>query len=160
MIHWLMANVVCPFFGTIAFAVMFNVPKRFYMSCGVIGTLGWLVYCVAVQPTSAPVASFFGTFVVVLISRMLTVRMKCPITMFMIPGIFPLIPGASVYYMAYDLVMSETKQAGQSGFLALKIAFGIVLGIVAGVSFPREIFTMEYWRNRRQNRKENKKQKA
>lgn len=149
MIHWLVVNVVCPFLGTIAFAVMFNVPKRFYTSCGVIGTLGWLVYCITVRPTSPAIASFFGTLVVVLISRVMTVRMKCPITMFMIPGIFPLIPGASVYYMAYDLVMSETKQAGQIGFVALKIAFGIVLGIASAVSIPREVFSIEYWRNRK-----------
>ena len=67
----------------------------------------------------------------------------------MIPGIFPLIPGASVYYMAYDLVIGETREAGQSGFLAIKIAFGIVLGIVSAVSIPREVFGGDYWRGRR-----------
>lgn len=149
MLNWFVVNVVCPCLGTVAFAVMFNVPKRFYVSCASIGTLGWLMYCALVQSTSPAIASFFASFTVVLISRVLTVRMKCPITMFVIPGIFPLIPGASVYYMAYDLVISETEQAGQSGFLALKIAFGIVLGIVSAVSIPREVFGGDYWRQRK-----------
>lgn len=75
-------------------------------------------------------------------------RMKCPITMFMIPGVFPLVPGASVYYMAYDLVIGKTGEAGESGLLALKIAFGIVLGITFAVSVPREAFDGDYWRER------------
>ncbi|MCI8582404.1 MAG: threonine/serine exporter [Dorea sp.] len=152
MLDWIIVNVICPCLGTVAFAIMFNVPKRFYVSCGIIGTLGWLVYCAAVKPTSPSMASFFASLTVVLISRVLTVRMKCPITMFLIPGIFPLIPGASVYYMAYDLVIGETREAGQSGFLAIKVAFGIVLGIVSAVSIPREVFGGDYWRERKTKR--------
>ncbi len=149
MLNWIVVNVICPCLGTVAFAIMFHVPKRFYVSCAVIGTLGWLVYCVMINPTSPAIASFFASLTVVLIARVLTVRMKCPITMFIIPGIFPLIPGASVYYMAYNLVISETGEAGKSGFLALKTAFGIVLGIVSAVSIPREVFGGDYWRDRR-----------
>ncbi len=149
MLNWIVVNVICPCLGTVAFAVMFNVPKRFYVSCGIIGTLAWLVYCASLKPTSPAMASFFASLTVVLISRVLTVRMKCPITMFLIPGIFPLIPGASVYYMAYDLVIGETREAGQSGFLAIKVAFGIVLGIVSAVSIPREVFGLDYWRGRK-----------
>lgn len=150
MLNWIIVNVICPCLGTVAFAVMFHVPKRFYISCATIGTLGWLVYCAVVKGTSPAIASFFASLTVVLISRVLTVRMKCPITMFVIPGIFPLIPGASVYYMAYNLVINETREAGQSGFLALKIAFGIALGIVSAVSIPREVFGMDYWRARKE----------
>lgn len=145
MIKWLIANVICSYVGTITFAVLFRVPKRFFNSCGIIGTLGWLVYCGMVNFVSAPMASFCGTFVVVLISRLLTVPKKCPITMFLIPGIFCLIPGASVYYMAYNLVIGDTKEAGSMGFMALKIAFGIVFGIVSVISIPKEIFDRDRW---------------
>ncbi len=150
MMHWFIANIVCSFLGTIAFAILFNVPRRFYLSCGVIGTLGWVVYCIALPHSSAPIASFFGSLTVVLISRFLTVPMKCPITMFLVPGIFPLIPGASVYYTAYELVINDTEKAGESGFMALKIAFAIVFGIITVVSIPRDVFNPAYWRIRRQ----------
>lgn len=155
MIHWFIANIVCSFFGTIAFAILFNVPRRFYLSCGLIGTFGWVVYCIAVPHTSMPIASFLGSFTVVLISRILTVPMKCPITMFLVPGIFPLIPGASIYYMAYDLVINDTEKAGESGFMALKIAFAIVFGIISVVSVPREVFSPGYWKKRQQNESKN-----
>lgn len=146
MIGWIAANVICPYVGTVGFAVMFHVPRRFYRSCGVISLFGWLTYCAALHWTSVPIASFFGTLVVALIARLLTVPMKCPITMFLIPGLFTLLPGASVYYMAYNLVIGDTKEAGQMGFMALKIAFGIVFGIVSVVSIPREVFDRDRWK--------------
>ena len=32
------------FIGTVAFSVLFSVPRRFYVSCGVTGSIGWAVY--------------------------------------------------------------------------------------------------------------------
>ena len=98
MMHTVM-NVICSFMGTIGFAVMFNVPMRFYLCCGFTGTAGWMAYYAIVNgDMSAVTASFFGTLAVVLISRILTVLMKCPITIFLVPGIIPLVPGAGIYY--------------------------------------------------------------
>lgn len=111
-------------------------PRRYYVAGGVTGTAGWLVYIWIEGYSSAAMASFAGALVVVFISRMLTVKMKCPITVFLISGIFPLVPGARVYYTAYYLVTGQTGLAGQSGLEALKIAFAIVLGIVLVVSIP------------------------
>lgn len=149
MILQLFTNIICPFIGTIAFAVLFNVPKRYYISCGFTGTMGWVVYCLTVGQTSSAVASFFGALVVVLISRILTVKMKCPITIFLVVGIFPLVPGANVYYTAYYLVTDQLKEAAQKGIDSIKIAFAIVLGIVFIVSIPREFFRVSYWKYRR-----------
>ena len=152
----ILLNFFCAFFGTIGFAVMFNVPKRFYISCGTTGAMGWIVYCLAVEHASAAVSSFFGALVVVLISRMLTVWLKCPITIFMISGIFPLVPGAGVYYTAYYLVTGQLGEAAQRGIGAVKVAFAIVLGIVFIVSIPREFFQPLYWKKRWKLRKASK----
>ena len=144
----ILLNFFCAFFGTIGFAVMFNVPKRFYISCGTTGAMGWIVYCLAVEHASAAVSSFFGALVVVLISRMLTI--------FMISGIFPLVPGAGVYYTAYYLVTGQLGEAAQRGIGAVKVAFAIVLGIVFIVSIPREFFQPLYWKKRWKLRKASK----
>lgn len=148
MVENFLFNFVCPFLGTVAFSILFNVPKRFYFSCGLVGAMGWVMYCVTVGYTSAAVASFLGSLVVVLLSRILTVRMKCPITIFLISGIFPLVPGAGVYYTAYYLVMNQLAEAAHRGLGAVKVAFAIVLGIVLIVSIPREFFQPRYWKKR------------
>ncbi len=144
MIHSFIMHVVCPFMGTIGYAILFNVPKRFYLCCGLTGTAGWLMYHAAVCcGASAATASFFGTLVVVLLSRMLTVKKKCPITIFLVSGIFPLVPGAGIYYTVYYLVTNQLAEASRRGMESVKVAFAIVLAIVFVVSIPREMFQFQ-----------------
>ena len=149
MLNEILLNILCPFLATTAYAVMFNVPKRYYFCCGATGTLSWLVYCISIGYTSPAIASFLGTLMGVLVSRLLTVKMKCPITIFLISGIIPLVPGAGVYYTVYYLVTNQLSEAAENGLESVKIAFAIVLGIVFIVSIPRELFHVEYWKQRR-----------
>ncbi|MFV0364737.1 MAG: threonine/serine exporter family protein, partial [Suipraeoptans sp.] len=129
-IQGLFFYIICPFIGTIAFAALFCVPRRFFISCGITGLSGWVVYLMFSRYTTAVVATFFGAVVVVLISRIMTVKKRCPITVFLVSGIFPLIPGAKVYNTAYNLVSDQLGEAARNGLEAIKIAFAIVLGIV------------------------------
>lgn len=148
MIRFL-ADVMCAFVGTVTFSTLFNVPKRYYLSCGLVGTFGFVVYEIVAMYASAPISAFCGALFVVFASRMLTVRMKCPITMFLIPGIFPLIPGARVYYTVYYMVTEQLNLSVQAGMDAVKIAFGIVIGMVVVVSIPRQVFQPIYWKERK-----------
>ena len=144
----MIGHMVCSFFGTIAFSILFNVPRRFYLSCGLTGMLGWLCYCLVSPYTGATVASFLGTIVVVLMSRILAVYQKCPITVFLISGIFPLVPGAKVYYTAYYFVTNSLSLATRSGIESIKIAFAIVMGIVFMVSVPKRWFQIAFWKEK------------
>jgi len=94
-------------------------------------------------------ACFAGTIVVVLLSRIFAVWKKCPITVFLVSGIFPLVPGAGVYYTAYYFVTDSLRLASQKGIESLKMAFAIVLGIVFVVSIPKQWFQVSYWKNKR-----------
>lgn len=151
MIMNLLINMGCSFVGTLTFSILFNVPKRYYACCGLAGMCGWLMYLWTMDSVGTTVATFLGAMVVVLISRILAVWMKCPISIFMVSGIFPLVPGASVYYTAYYLVTNNPQEAGYYGLTAIKIAFAIVIGIICVVSIPKEWFIMKYWRMRADN---------
>ena len=98
ILHQFFWNIVCPFLATTAYAVMFNVPKRYYLCCGATGTISWLGYYLYVGSVSPAGASFLGTLMGGLFSRMLTVKMKSPVTIFLIFGIIPLGPGAGIYF--------------------------------------------------------------
>ena len=104
MITTTILAIVESFLATLAYAILFNVPKQYYTACGITGMAGWLLYLAMCQVTTVALASFVGTLAVVLISRILTVRKKCPITIFLVSGIIPLVPGAGIYYTAYYLV--------------------------------------------------------
>ena len=47
------------------------------------------------------------------------------------------------------LVTNQFAMAAAKGIGAIKVAFGIVLGIVCIVSVPREVFQKEYWVERK-----------
>lgn len=125
--------------GTIAFSILFSVSRRYYPYCGVIGGAGWLVYLLMEQ-SGAVAASLVATMAVVILSRYIAIRIKCPVTIFLIPGIFPLVPGSYVYWTAYYLVTNEAMMAAQKGYMAVKIALAIVLGIVFVFEIPQSVF--------------------
>lgn len=144
----MIANMICSFIGTIAFSILFNVPSKYYKYCGFAGMVGWMCLYFCSDVIKGPLATFLATLLVVLCSRIFAVWRKCPITVFLISGIFPLVPGAAVYYTAYNFVMNDLSLAVDSGIHALKTAFAIVLGIVFIVSIPRQWFSVDYWKSR------------
>lgn len=131
--------------GTMAFSLLFGVPKKYYVHCGGIGAAGWFLYKIMLQNIGLSVAGsvFFATVLVVLLSRYAAVFEKCPATVFMITGIFPLVPGAQIYWATYYLVTDNLYKAFDSGFLALKIMVSIVLGIVVVFEIPYKFFKMK-----------------
>lgn len=82
MITTTILAIVESFLATLAYAVLFNVPKQYYTACGITGMAGWLLYLAMCQVTTVALASFVGTLAVVLISRIFTVRKKCPYDIF------------------------------------------------------------------------------
>jgi uncharacterized membrane protein YjjP (DUF1212 family) len=125
-------QIVAAFFGTSAFAVLFGVPRRYYVACGISGTLGWITYlCLTrLAGASAVEATFFATIVVVLSAYVFAHRLKCPVIVFLVCGIFPLVPGAGVFWTSYNIVSDQLSAALQSGFLAMKVTVAIVFGII------------------------------
>lgn len=141
-------NLLLASTGSLAFAILYNVPRKFYLCAAFTGMAGWFCYYLIVPFTDTAVASLFGAVGVVLVSRIFAVWKKCPITVFLISGIFPLVPGAGVYYTMYYLVSNELTLAAIKGLESLKIAFGIVLGIVFIVTIPKKWFFIQNWRKK------------
>ncbi len=140
MIWHICINVAFSFLATLAYAVLFNAPRDQFIHCGCMGMIGWSTYAFMNQYLSVSLATFLATMIVVLVARMLTVRRKCPMTVFLVCGIIPLVPGAGMYFTAYYLVSGQFDMATVRGLESIKIAFAIVLGIALVVSVPREAF--------------------
>ena len=140
--------------GTISFSLLFGVPTKYYPYCGLIGGAGWGVYSAASLCWAPAEAALAATVVVILLSRLAAVWKQCPATIFLISGIFPLVPGAGVYWTVYYLVTNQPSLAAQTGYAAAKTAVAIVLGIVFVFELPQGLFlTLAGQKN---NRKEEK----
>lgn len=126
--------------GSVAFALLFGVPRRYYPYCAAIGAVGWGIYCMLIQTASAALSTFAATVAVILLSRFCAIKERCPVTIFLIAGIIPLVPGAGIYWTAYYIVINELELAVQNGFTAVKVAMAIVLGIVCVFEIPQKVF--------------------
>ncbi len=129
--------------GTAAFACLFGADRSQYLGMGVIGALGWVCYLLLVRYAglTAPVATVFSTILVCLLSRMVAVPTRSPAQIFLLCGIFPLVPGAGVFWFTYHLSAGEQDLAGSIGFMAAKVAIAIVLGIIFAMELPQRLFS-------------------
>ncbi len=142
-------QVVLSFIATISFAILFHVPKRQYLFCGLTGACGWLCYLLVTNNGGSVVlASFVASIALTSISRIFAVVRKMPITVFLICGIFPIVPGAGIYYTAYYIMMNENALASAKGMETLKIAAAISLGIALVISLPYTLFSKNQIPNR------------
>ena len=132
------------FVSTIAFAVIFHTPRKEWLYTGLTGGAGWLVYLIATDMGSGVVAaSFCATLALTWLSRIFSFQRKAPVTVFLICGIFPLVPGAGIYYTGYYFFMGSNAQALDKGLETIKIAVAIALGIGIVLSLPQALFSFK-----------------
>ena len=80
---------------------------------------------------------------VIILSRSFAVYKRCPVTVFLIAGIFPLVSGMGGILLDGDFLVGNKwilERAGARGFLTLKDAVAIVLGILFVFEFPQSWF--------------------
>lgn len=138
---WLV-QAVSAFLGTAGFAILYGVPRKEYVHASVCSTIGWLSYLAMMRLAGATVieSTFVATLVVVLVSRFMAVDRRCPVIVYQICGVFPLIPGAGIFWTVYYIVNKDLSTAVATGFSALGMAVAIVLGIIFMTSLPGRMF--------------------
>ncbi len=135
-------QALAAFVGTLGFSVLFGVPGREYLRTAVVATVGWMTYLLLVRYTVLGIAAstFFATMVVVLLARLFAVWFRMPETVYLITGVFPMIPGGGIFWTTFFLVSNRLPLAMHSGMTALAVTAAIVLGIVLISSLPRKRF--------------------
>ena len=125
-------QLLAAYVGTMAFAVLFGVPRKYYLDSGLCGMLGWLLYLILMNYTELSVANvvFFATVLVTFTAMVLAIVRKCPITVYLICGIFPLVPGAGIFWTTYNVVSEQLGAALHTGVTALKVTVAIAFGII------------------------------
>ncbi|MGX7151025.1 threonine/serine exporter family protein [Enterococcus ureasiticus] len=129
------------FLGTLSFAVLFDVPKKYYLICGTIGATGWIIYyLIATYSSRTVMATFVSSFILICLSREAAYIKKAPVTVFLICGIFCLVPGVGLYNFTYDFFVSNTSDLSKSMIYVVKVAIAISLGITVGYELPSFFF--------------------
>ena len=132
---------VVAFIATISIALLFDVPKIEFFYCGLAGGIGWVVYLLVFEGINSKViATFAAALTVSFIARIFAIRRRLPVTIFLISGIFSLVPGAGIYYTTYFLLDNKFADALDKGVETISIAIAISFGIMIVFFIPQKLF--------------------
>ena len=84
-------------------------------------------------------ASVAAVAMMTLLARVLSVAMRMPNTVFIVTGIFAIVPGASIYYSAYSLMVLDIALFQLKSKETVLLAGAIALGIIVGMSLPQTV---------------------
>lgn len=134
-------RVVSAGVGTVAFALLYGTPKRYFWDLFWVSAMSWLLYLVFNLYLKQEVLStLLPGIIVVLCSRALSVRRRCPMTIFLATSIFPLVPGLSFYRAVYFLIVGHEMLALQYMHSCATSAFTIIMAISVVQQMPIKWF--------------------
>lgn len=111
-------------------AILYHVPVRQALICGIIGMLASVAKMGAEAGTLGTVLStFLATLLVAFLSQIAARVEKMPVTVFLIPCIFLFVPGAGMYHTAFSLIENRIDDAIRNLFETLEVAGAIALAI-------------------------------
>ncbi|MBO5496875.1 MAG: threonine/serine exporter family protein [Clostridia bacterium] len=118
------------FFGSMGFALLFGLPRRYLFVASLGGLLAWAVYLLAdnllhMTFQANLLAAAFSVFYAEALAR----RLKTPATLFLTTAILPLVPGGSLYETMSHAVRGEMELVRSCGNATLSTALAIALGI-------------------------------
>ena len=124
-------TVLAGFVGCIGFAMQFNVHGPGIVICAIGGGIAWLVYCLAYEYTADVVTAnlFAAIFASVYAEVMARIR-KYPAISYLVVSLFPLLPGAAVYFATNSIVTGDMDSFASKATQTIAIAGALAIGIL------------------------------
>lgn len=158
-------QVIGAFLGLLCVSVIYGVERKFFKYCALCGSMGWLFYLWLDSVTnSKSLRIYAAALAVALMAHIFARILKAPVTVFLIPGILPLVPGLDLYRSVYNLIMVSSSMAGFYLMKTLETAGCIALAIftmdTAFRMTNRRVYQIRWRKGGKPQRKEKVKEEA
>ena len=121
------ASLIPCFIGCIGFCIIFNIHGAGGLLCALGGVVAWIIYSLTAQLFGSDLVGYFwGTLFAAAYSETMARVRKCPAISYLVVAIFPLIPGAGVYY-----TMRYAVQGNMDAFADQLMHTAAIAGIMA-----------------------------
>ena len=129
----MVAQCVYALIGCVGFAILFNIHGPGGILCALGGFLSWAVYCLTIYLGGSEILAYFWSalFASVYSETMARIR-RYPAISYLVVAIFPMIPGAGVYYTMNYAVRGQMDLFADKGMFTAAIAGIIAVGILLG----------------------------
>ena len=133
-------RIICALLATVFIAVLFQVRKENIFSAAIGGGLGCLVNeCGLALGLGTFFSIFLASLALASYSEIMARVRKTTVTTFLISGLFPLVPGAGMYYTMLAIVHNDLSEALSTGISTLSTAAVMALGILFVSTLSRGI---------------------
>ena len=127
---YLVQCLLC-FIGCIGFSILFNIHSLGVVICAFGATLVWVIFCITEGMTESGIMGYFwGAVAASSYSEIMARIRKFPAITYLVISIFPLIPGAGVYYTMNYAVRGNMEQFASQGMYTAAIAGIMAVGIL------------------------------
>ena len=129
--HSILFQLIASAVGCIGFAIIFNIHGPGILLCALGGMIAWAVYSLFIRfGYSDLVGYFWGAAISSAYAEIMARIRKYPAISYLVVAIFPLIPGASVYYTMNYAVRGEMSAFAGQGMHTIAIAGIMAVGII------------------------------
>jgi len=119
------------FLGSIGFCILFNIHGPGMLLCGIGSVLTWGMYCLCLHLGCADIMSYFWATVAAAAYAEIMARIrKYPVISYLVVSVFPLIPGAGVYYTMNHAVRGDMTSFAEQGTHTIAIAAMMAVGML------------------------------
>ena len=123
-------KVMGAFIAIFAFAIMLETPRKYLPYAGLVGAIGWFVYLIVMKENPNEIlATFLSALAIAFVSQIFARIFKIPVTVFLVAGILPTVPGAGMYRIVYYFNQNDMSMAAHYLALTLELAGAIAIGI-------------------------------
>lgn len=140
----ILAQCIFCIIGGTGFMIIFNIHGKGMLLCALGTSLTWLVYALCEKYGGDVLAAYFwGTLFAAGFSEVMARIRKYPAISYLVVSIFPLIPGAGVYFAANYAVKGDMAACAAQSLQTASIAGVMAVAILLGSTTARIITTIK-----------------
>lgn len=126
------------YIGCVGFSILFNIHGNGGGLCVLGGVLAWAAYCLALKLWGSDLISYFAASLFASFYSEVMARLrKYPAISYLVVSIFPLLPGAGIYYTMLSAVEGDMAGFASKGTHTAAIAGCMALGILLASTLVR-----------------------
>lgn len=124
-------QLISAFFATFGFSITLNIERRKAIIAGIGGVISWAVYLVSMKYYPNDYLSLLiASLALGLYGEKMARVIKSPSTVFTVPALMPLVPGAWIYYTMLEAAKGNPQGTINLFIITLLKSVSIALGVM------------------------------
>ena len=140
----MISQIIGAFLAVLAATIILEAPKKHIFSAAIVGAVGWGAYLLCIGLLGSVLATYISGLVISTQSHIFSRIFKVPVTIFFLPGFYPLVPGSGMYLTVYEFIQGNNALAQEHLQNTMQVAGMIALAIFTMDTIFKVITRIQY----------------